>query len=108
MSSKPATMKEAIELTLALHQMVIDGKYRWYNLAKREESNAKCPLCLYATNHIIRCELCPWHTIQGESLECEPCSSCDLLDYHDSEQSIERLNSWLKGKKYIPEESDNV
>ena len=108
MFSKPATMKEAIELTLVLHQMVIDGEYGWYSTAKNMEFGGKCPLCLYATNNTIRCELCPWHTIQGESLECEPCSSSDLLDFHDSEQSIKRLNSWLKGKKYIPEESNNV
>ena len=97
---------EAIEDTIKLHQMVIDGKYKNYTLARYSENGGDCPLCECAINiaegenDVSYCDFCPWTTIQEpDSERDEPCDH-PTLSISDPVQSISRLESWLKDERY--------
>jgi hypothetical protein len=93
-------MREAIIKTIALHQMVVDGKYGNYVAAKygQDPYNGSCPLCEAAKQikapQERKCRVCPWRLINDD--EC----MTGIEGYTDSPKSIIRLNRWLKDPRY--------
>ena len=82
----------AIDLTIKRHQVVLDGKFGRFEIAKDEMALTgwlmSCPLCEYYDY----CDDCI--CVENTGFKCN--SDNQRYDYNNDPQSIKRLNKWKK------------